>query len=496
MTATKESAANPSRVLEKAIDALKCAELELPLEEVDRALESVPDDFRLWHVKGLIHRQEEQRERAIPALRRAAELAPDVPLIAHGYARTLLEAGLESVEPFSRALKLSPGDPDVVQGLAASLVAERRIDEAIEGLERVLRRSPLWTDGHILLADLRWRNGDGSRFTRSFVEALGDYPNSLDLRREHMNALLHAEHYGRVLEQVIEGRALFGRHPLFTSFEAVVRSERGTTEEADALFAEIPSFTDASSDVRLVRHLLRSDRAREALPILDAWLKSDEQAMFWPSAATAWRMTGDPRAEWLEGVERIVGIYDIVDQLPPLDRIAEILKGLHNVCAQPLSQSVRGGTQTDGNLFHRIEPEIVTLREAVRQTVAKHVLGLPVLDLGHPLGRGRPEKIKFSGAWSVRLGGGGKHVNHVHPSGWLSSALYITLPENYGDGESAGWLCLGEPDAQLGTGLLPRRMVEPKSGRLVLFPSWMWHGTLPFRRGERLTIAFDVAPKH
>jgi hypothetical protein len=29
----------------------------------------------------------------------------------------------------------------------------------------------------------------------------------------------------------------------------------------------------------------------------------------------------------------------------------------------------------------------------------------------------------------------------------------------------------------------------------VLFPSFLWHGTVPFRRGERrLTAAFDVVP--
>jgi hypothetical protein len=42
-------------------------------------------------------------------------------------------------------------------------------------------------------------------------------------------------------------------------------------------------------------------------------------------------------------------------------------------------------------------------------------------------------------------------------------------------------------------GLAPYRLVEPKPGRLVLFPSTMWHGTRPFPAGERLTIAFDIA---
>ena len=56
----------------------------------------------------------------------------------------------------------------------------------------------------------------------------------------------------------------------------------------------------------------------------------------------------------------------------------------------------------------------------------------------------------------------------------------------------AGWLSLGE-SRDLVPELSPLRLVEPRPGRLVLFPSTMWHGTRPFPSGERLTVAFDIA---
>jgi uncharacterized protein (TIGR02466 family) len=115
------------------------------------------------------------------------------------------------------------------------------------------------------------------------------------------------------------------------------------------------------------------------------------------------------------------------------------------------------------------------------------------MDPRHPLlGQPRDRPIRFAGSWSVRLSGGGYHANHVHPDGWISSALYIVLPPDLGDAE-AGFLVLGQPQAQLGLDLAPTRVVEPKPGRLALFPSWMWHGTRPFGEGERMTVAFDVA---
>ena len=111
----------------------------------------------------------------------------------------------------------------------------------------------------------------------------------------------------------------------------------------------------------------------------------------------------------------------------------------------------------------------------------------------HPLLREPRTPIRFSGSWSVRLSGAGYHINHVHPAGWISSAFYVALPEAHmGGAEHAGWLSLGEV-TELGLDLPPIRLVEPKPGRLVLFPSTMWHGTRPFAAGERLTVAFDVA---
>lgn len=489
---TTTSTIDPVLVLDQAIAALKTPDAPLPLEEVDRALKVAPQEPRLWHVKGLIHRDQDRRELALPALQRAAQLAPIEPLIAHGYARTLLEAGLPSVEAFGRALKLAPNNPDVVKGFVSALAAEGRAADAIGGLEQALRRSPLWADGHVLLAAMRWSNGEREGFTRSFDEALVQHPNSMDLRREQLVALLEANHFEDAMARIEQGIGLFGDHILFTSHKAAVLSESGDVEAADPLYSEMATLNFANIEMWHVRHLLRSHRPVEASKLMDPWLKSVDQDLFWHYASSAWRLTDDPRSEWLEGDERLVGVYDIADRLPPLDRLADVLRKLHVSRSEFFSQSVRGGTQTDGHLFQRIEPEIVQLREAIRQTVAEHTAQLPPVDPGHPLLRYRPEKTQFTGAWSVRLVAGGQHANHVHPMGWLSSALYIVLPPDLGRDE-AGWLTLGEPQEQLKLDLPPRRMVEPRPGRLALFPSWMWHGTRPFGEGERLTVAFDVA---
>jgi hypothetical protein len=64
-----------------------------------------------------------------------------------------------------------------------------------------------------------------------------------------------------------------------------------------------------------------------------------------------------------------------------------------------------------------------------------------------------------------------------------------------GSESDAGALTFGVPDVTLGLSLMPRRIVRPKVGQLVLFPSFMWHGTIPFQsQAHRMTVAFDVLP--
>ena len=480
------------QVVRDAIAALDTPRAPEMLADIDSALGRAPLDARLWHLKGLIHRSQDQRELAIPALRKAVELAPSEPLIAHGLARTLWEAGLPSVDAYARALRLKPGDPKLLAGLVSALLAENRMADAIGGLERGLERQPKWIEGHELLSNLRWLEGERDDFTRSFDEALALHPDDLELRRHQIITLLHAELYDAVLSRVADGRRAIGDHLLFDVNEAVVRSETGEPDRADVLFEMMKDIPDGPVQIRRVRHLLRYGRPTDAAAVIEPWLKGSEAFAFWPYAATAWRMTGDPRSDWLEGDERFVGVYDIADRLPPLDKLAETLRALHTTKGQPLVQSVRGGTQTDGHLFQLVNPTIVALREAIRETVREHVEQLPARDPDHPLLAWPREPIGFSGAWSVRLQAGGFHSNHVHPMGWISSALYIVLPPDL-EGD-AGWLALGEPRTDsFPIDLPPTQLIEPKPGRLALFPSWMWHGTRPFGAGERLTVAFDVA---
>lgn len=456
--------------------------------------EASPADARMWQVLGLVQRRLEMMADAVPALERAAALAPDEPLIAHTLARATMEAGLPAITLFERSRALAPADAAVMLGWVAAMFAEGRIADAIAGLEAELGPNPGWIEGHASAARLRWLLGERETFTASFERALAAAPAAIPIWRELADTFMHAGFHDSALAVVARGRAAAGQSPIFDALEAVCLAELGETGKADRAFAGLGPIEHVTMAARYLRHLLRAGRPAEAAAFAETWRGRDPGNFTTPYLSAAWRLTGDPRWQWLEGDERLIGIYDIGDALPSLDALAGRLRGLHVALHQPLEQSLRGGTQTDGPLFSRIEPEIQALRAAIVETVERHIAQLPPPVPGHPTLLGRRAPIRFAGSWSVRLTGAGFHVNHVHPAGWISSAFYVALPEAAMGGDAnAGWLSIGEA-SELGLDLPPIRLIEPKPGRLVLFPSSMWHGTRPFATGERLTVAFDVAP--
>jgi hypothetical protein len=297
---------------------------------------------------------------------------------------------------------------------------------------------------------------------------------------------------------VRRAHAALGERPFITLAAAVHASDAGDVAAADADFARLERLGDASIAVHHVRHLVRTGRWARAAALIQPWLAGPASDDFYPYAGLVWRVTGDRRQAWLDRDGALVRTFDLGAALPPLDDLAATLRTLHRLRGDPLDQSVRGGSQTDGPLLANLDPAIQATRTAIVVAVEAYIAALPARDARHPALRHRRDaRPRFAGSWSVRLRGAGRHTNHIHPLGWISSALYVGVPEHRaGHPPDAGWLTIGEPPSDLGLDLPPYRTVRPAPGTLVLFPSTCWHGTRPVADGERLTIAFDIAPPH
>lgn len=482
----------PEHAITVALAARNCGKSEDVLPMLQQVASRHPQNFSVWQTLGVLNRALGRSTAAIDAFRAAQKIAPNEVKAAYGVAQASLEAGRPAVALFEHACKFAPSDGSLILGLTAARLAAGNASEAIAALDNIVAKNPMWLDGHQAIANLRWQTGDRSNFTASYEHALTSNPAATILWGQMAHVQVQVEEYAQADATLRRAEKAVELDQSLLLLDAICASELGHAAKADGLFALLGTGPEPAIAERHIRHLLRTGRTAAALDRAYPLLKGPHANRIWPYVSIGWRLAGDTRAVWLDNPSQFVAVHDIgIDHLLP--RLSQILTSLHNMPMSPLGQSVVGGSQTDGPLFSREEPEMMELRQRLIEAVGRYIAGLGAPDPRHPLLRHVRKTFGFEGSWSVKLSAGGRHESHIHPLGWISSAFYISVPSPAAIGAPpAGYLTVGQPPQSLGIDLPPYRQIEPKPGRLVLFPSTMWHGTFPIVAGERLSVAFDV----
>lgn len=116
------------------------------------------------------------------------------------------------------------------------------------------------------------------------------------------------------------------------------------------------------------------------------------------------------------------------------------------------------------------------------------------------------QPLRFSG-WGVVLESGGYQAPHGHPESLFSGVVYLQVPtgaENRSHRHAPGSLCFYGDGVREASGLDSRSQAHelatlsflPQRGDVILFPSYLWHGTVPFVSDEqRICLAFNVVPR-
>jgi hypothetical protein len=437
-------------------------------------------------------RQQQDVEAAVEAIDLAAKAAPNHPQIAAVRAQLHYESWRPASNLFAEAVALNPDDLQLLRNQALALASEGDGAAAQSLLKQHLYALPEWLDGHAILSRIRATSGEHEGHDRSYAEASEHNPENLALRLAWFHNAAIAKNWHKVGEILERAERDFPGQRALASARFYQASESGDDATVDARLAEVADITDPGLDLCRIRlHLRRGDyNAAELCASRHA--RTPSANMFWPYLSLIWRLTGNERAQWLDGAPPYMSVLDLEFSAGEIDALAVTLRKLHILSAPYPEQSVRGGTQTDRPLFFNPDPVIQSARKKLTAAVRDYIDALPSPDPTHPMLAPRRDEVRFEGSWSVRLKNNGHHASHSHVKGWISSAFYVALPEQAGPAPS-GWLALGTPPPELSLDLQPYATVEPKPGRLVLFPSAMWHSTFPFEAGERLTIAFDVA---
>ena len=463
-----------------------------------------PGDSEAWSAFGFAAFALGRRNTAREALKRAVALSPGYAAAHFNLASVLCdqESSEDALAEAEEAARLGARPRGTHMVKARALIQLDRLEEAEQLLGKLLADNPGDSEAQSILVRLRQVRGDEDplRDLRKSAQVSGASPA---LRLALGDALRRSGDLPGAEAELRRLVAEFGNAPQLLTSIAAVLQEAGRMDEAHRYSSEALAAMPDNPGIaeNFVVSAIATGKAAEALPVVERYRASHPRDQRWVTyridiarlrAEEAFASWFDPRVVTRTfDLPAPAGFRDVAEFHQAL---TAVLVARHRHKNHPLDQSLRHGTQTSRNLLVRPEPVVAQLLASFSEAIAQFQRDMGV-DPAHPLFARNTSPAKLIGCWSVRLRLGGFHVNHIHPEGWLSSAYYVSVPDEVSDETArAGWLKFGEPRFPV-AGLGPLGFVQPAPGRLVLFPSYLWHGTNALHRDTvRMSVAFDALP--
>ena len=404
----------------------------------------------------------------------------------------------EALEALERTQGLTPDLPGLDQRRIDRLSQLGRYEECLVLYRKLLDRNPADLSLHKAYNSLLYRLGRMDEFLASYDRA--PQTREILLGKARSLALLKRSDEVEAIYNTLLARDPLDIAALSGWGENLMA--QGRPQEALTMFESAlarPGATTGVYSSAATAALLIGDPQRAEFLCQSGLRFSPFDQTSLALLGTAWRLKGDERDEALNGYDSFIRVFDLD---PPEGfssmesfnaELGDYLANLHPKTDAYLDQSLYGGTQTEGMLFGAGHALVEKARERIEQAISSYIAELKP-DANHPFLARHNRNFRYAGAWSCLMRGQGFHTNHLHPEGWISSCYYVTVPAETDNAQTCnGWIKFGEPSMELPLKNPVRRAVQPLPGRLVLFPSYMWHGTVPLQAASpRTTIAFDV----
>ena len=420
-----------------------------------------------------------------------------------GIARFRTGRHSEGIELVERAARQQPDNSNFHLQLGTMQASVRAWDKAQASFARAIECSPTNADSHFFLGTVLKETGELEESEKALREALRLRPSD---PRVHANLLDILSDQARWAEAVEHGRAALryseAQPAVIDSLAAHNRLGKSLKEmgEYSAAIVHLDKADNELSRAVLLECLLGQGRYDDFFDTIRSNVERDATnlAVSSVSAYGAQKLGREDPHPFCPAPMEYVRIYENLglESEQAAQTLVDALKAefeSRQTVWEPKTNATTKGYQTVGNQLKENTGPLARLRELLSNQIDEYREEFK--SSGHDLIRKWPASTELFG-WYVSLLGGGYEAAHNHRHGWVSGVLYLQVPKCSDDPE-AGAIEFGlkAPEYPELSGENLIRLHQPKVGQLILFPSNLYHRTIPNVSFERrMSFAFDLCP--
>ena len=406
---------------------------------------------------------------------------------------------------FSAAIQLDCSDPSPLCNLANTFQSIGKYDDGVRSCKKALKIDPEFYEAYVNMASNLWSKGVTQDALEAYAQALKIVNKKIKIGAvenvdpqwilDFGDITLRQKDYKKAL-QIYKTALQIDENNLKAKKNIGILFYRGK-DYARAL-EWLESVSDRESVAKRLECFYHLNRSEDFNQLLRQTAKSDPEnigvaamsgfASHQLGTSDIYPFCPDPMEQvYVSNLDRV--LKDSAQYIE--DLLAEVGE-LENVW-EPQEQTIKLGYQTQGNIFNQPTPRIAELEKIIKEELnlfyQKFASKKCAMITSWP-----GENSKLIG-WRVRLVKGGHHVAHIHPSGWVSGVVYLkTCQERLSD-SGAIELSLRGFNFPVKTNDFPTRVHRPSAGDILLFPSSLFHKTIPVaEESERVVVAFDLSP--
>jgi uncharacterized protein (TIGR02466 family) len=455
-----------------------------------------PREFVLHHILALALDQSQQFPQASKAYEQALKLQPDAVELWFNYAIVLthLNQLADAEQAYRKAIALNPQFFEAHGNLGTLLQKQGRLDEAISSYRNGLRIQPQDARGHFNLGTALRDKGQLQDAVQSYEKAIALFPNYTDACNNLGETWRDQGDMPKAVQYYQQALQLNPDHPAanYNMGEFLYLAKR--FEEA------IPYFQTSQLEdwqARILYCLYKAEKFEEFKQLRDTVIKQGPHtAPFIATLSTHYSLNHGETDPYQFCPAGLAFVYrrNIPELAPGSPLLTELLQDISQAdIAERKQARLTNGKQSAGNLFKRPEAAFRTLGELVRREFKlyqQHFQGAQCELINH-----FPEDLEFTSSWYVKMQKGGHLDAHIHEIGWISGAVYLAMPETEDPTEGAFEYGTHGDQYPKKHDNFPTSFIKPAVGDIVLFPSSLFHRTIPFNAdAERICVAFDLKP--
>lgn len=427
-----------------------------------RALSIKPNLDAAWFNLGFALQEKGEFEEAATSYRKAIALVPDF-FEAYGNLGVVLQKQGKLEDAIANYRKALAINPDALGhfNLGTALRDEGKHEEAGQCYLKALELNPNYADAHNNLGEIFRDQGNMDAAIKSYQTALAIVP-------DHPGANYNMGEFLYLAKKYEEARPYFERSK-FLDFEERALDCLYRTEQYDAFKARLDVLVKSGKKSTLLSMLSNHYSSNFGVP--------DEYNFCTDPMKFAWH----------------TNIPELAEPGSPL--LNDLLEDItHTALAERKQGRLYYGMQSAGNLLKRPEPSFQKLAALVKNKILEYKARYADTDC--ELIKSFPKEIEFSSSWYLRMTQGGHLTSHIHEEGWISGCVYLKLPTVRKDPTEAAFeYGTDGDDYPRKHDNFPSQIVVQKVGDIVLFPSSLFHRTIPFKSDEdRVCVAFDLKP--